>query len=458
MKKRVFLASIFAAATIALLATSCSMNEPGELNVTTSDAISLNPNTTITRASVAALGNLEGAAGFVVYATTADVANDWYQGGGGSPADGKIDGTNNHKLGIDGKWNFVDKVRWPMSDPQVAYPMAFYAFYADDYNSITRIENPGTELKLQVQIPESTDDQVDIVAALNTANGKPASSNLSMVFGHILSKIHFTVTNNYKGDVANPDHTVYVQAVGFKNVFDINTYDLMEANPVNRWAALPTGYNSGEFPYFNKFFTTPKSQSKLEVATFNGVNDAGSNDAKFFTTTSTPAVPSPEWQDAFMMLLPQDAPIWNYNPATPAVPTATEAHVQLMYRWENKNSSGVMVDELGFSTAADHPDFDIIDYSIDGKGQVQYEGPLFLKVGFVYTPAWEMGKGYQYNIALPGTSGGNLLDKYYYDEEGNQTPYEVDGIEEGEPVLGDEWIHLIPKVTEWDDQPVKDVW
>ena len=422
MKTRVFLASMFAAATIALLATSCSMNEPGELNVTTSDAISLNPNTLTTRASISYLSNLE-TDGFLVWAQT-DGATDWYTGIAGA--------LHTKDAGV---WNFSPKVKWPENASD--YPMDFYAVYPTD---LVPVDN-NLALVLPVTVPPLAGDQTDILASRATALAKPVNSNLNMQFGHILSKVYFSVTNDYKGDIANEEHTAFVQAVGFKYLHETNTYDVIG----NVWEPYVSTTYAGEYTYYNEFFPQPSTESNaLPVKVFNKVSTSTAANAKFYD--------SPALEASYMMLLPQATTKW--VPVKDQRPEINkESHVQLIYRWEEADKSNLKT-QIGFRHAEDHPDWETSQLKADGYHP---QKPLFVKAGFVYTPIWEMGKGYQYNIPLPGSSGGILLDKYYYDENGNVTDLEVDGTEEGEPIFGDGYIHLIPRVTDWDDQTPIDV-
>jgi hypothetical protein len=168
----------------------------------------------------------------------------------------------------------------------------------------------------------------------------------------------------------------------------------------------------------------------------------------FYTSTSTP-----EWNESFLMLLPQNPTKWNTSGTPVVVAPTTESYVQLVYRWENRDAIGAIIDEIGFSDASNHPDYADSQCEKDG-----YTGPLFVKVGYSYSPEWVKGKGYQYDIPIPGSTGGRLINNKLIDDKGNETDLTVPGISVPEVIIpSDDFIHLVPKVTEWANETHKPI-
>jgi hypothetical protein len=110
-------------------------------------------------------------------------------------------------------------------------------------------------------------------------------------------------------------------------------------------------------------------------------------------------------------------------------------------------------DFIGYTEAQSHPDFTGSDLQTGGYPAT---APLFVKVGYPFDLAWNAGSGYTYNIALNAdnsTTGGYLLDAFYYDQYGNRTDLPITGgTEVPGPVLGDGDIHLIPDISDWDEE------
>jgi hypothetical protein len=420
---------IYSAAVIALMMVSCTQNEMEVFDVTTSDAIALNPGTATTRATVTYLSTLQGDAnGFIVYATSGAAFSSWYS-----------DGTNSingiaHKYSA-GKWGFNPDIKWPAAT--TGYPMNFYAYYPqrgtgnDVVTNVTATYNP-VSIELDVTIPTDILKQKDVIHAKNSTAAKPGSSNLLMNFKHALSKVNFTVTNSDgTNNLSAADQEAFILATGFNNLFTAGKFNIVtEAwNPYLAGAAAGTrtGYN-----YYNAFVPSPTAYVQKSFK--------GAVDKAFFTGI-----------DSNLMLLPQNPQIWGAVTIPPALPAANDAYVQMMYRVEN-NAAPVNPDYIGYKNATAHP-----NYAASALAARNYTGPLFVKVGFIFQAGWLSGKGYTYNIPVPGAGGGRLLDEYYYDDHGNRTDLEVIGTDPGDPILGDGFIHLIPKVTDWDEQNVPPV-
>ena len=449
MKTRVFFASMFAAATIGLLATSCSMNETEEINVPSSDAISINATTQLsTRATINDVAVMRADnAGFAVYGKVKNVTNDWYQGAGGT--DGDIAGYNNHYYKA-GKGEFKTPVKWPVD--AAAYPMDFYAFYPSVKPAVFTRTDAFSQVKLNVSVPEDVDQQIDLLAGTGHTAQKPASANLTIPFVHTMSKFWFSITNT-DGDhpatqfVSTSPFRVFILQLGFMNVNKDGVYDVVN----NAWNDVvnPTG----KYAYWNTFEILAGSSGHEEKEFFKEV------EGKFFTK---------EFDSKYMMLIPQDQTsnkwITNDPNAQPPIPDAenivplpgAKTHVVMLYRAEDDRyikpggyaaSDPVEYNYIGYKDARDHPDY--LD-SIPGTEHNGYRRGLYVKVGYSYDPIWLQGKGYHYNIPVPGATGGRLLDDNYYCEHGHRTPLKVRPTKPGQPIIdSDEYIHLTPKVEDW---------
>ena len=323
-------------------------------------------------------------AGFAVYAHTAG-ATGWYNDGVES-----IDGTNNHVFQNNG-WGFSSTVLWPVT----GYPMAFMAYYPDSavskvITSVNSVVPPSTTLILGISIPASKDEQEDVLIARDTAKtGKPVEGQMSLRFRHILSKVNFTVTNTVSGQ------TAYVLAVGFCNLFSKNTFNAANDN----WNVLSSGVSPIDtFDYYHAF--KPLSGTEVYTPTIF----TGADKASFFAGTAD--------ETKHLILLPQRPVTWDITGTSISAPGANEAYIRMLYRLVNAT-----VDIVGFATAALHDDYVTGDYA----------GPLYVLVGFSFDAIWESGGSYQYDIPIPGTGGGILLDTYYYDNQGAPTKFIIDG-------------------------------
>ena len=416
MKKRF----ILAIAAVALMAVSCSMNETEEINIVTADAISLNPNTAVTRASISNLTTLrDDNNGFAVYADNGTSPSTWHT---------NIAGSNNH-FHDGSKWNFKTQVAWPTAASE--YPMTFLAFHPAQNQSngiITNVTSTHPNVNLNVTVKPLASDQRDLLAGKNTAESKPSSGTLSMGFKHILSKVFFTVSNQFKGS-ANTTQDVYVLAIGFKNLHTTDVYNVR----TGLWTTNTTGQN--DYNYYNKF----ESQADAYTPVMFNSADKG----KFYANTA-------EMDASYMMLLPQNPDRWDTyaggDPESVQPPLTNDAYVRMLYRVEEK-AAPANDDFIGYKSAVTHPNYDGSQAQADN-----YTGALYVMVGYSYDPAWLQGNGYQYDIPVPGSTGGRLINKNYFDDKGNETDLPVIDIEVPEVIIpGDDYIHLSPIVTPWDD-------
>jgi len=426
MKTRFFLAI----AAVAIMAVSCSMNETEVINVPTSDAIALNPSTAVTRAYITKKTNLE--ANFGVFATSGTNPTGWYNDGQYS-----IDGTNHHYLN-GSQWDFRNPVKWPKADETTKYPMNFYAFHPATTNSVMEVKpvtTPNYNVTLDVTVPQEVANQIDIVATKGSTNTKPATSSLTLTFKHILSKVNFSVTNTNTGQ----DDKAFVQAVGFVNINSKNTYDVKEEGWPNP-ATTVKNYN-----YYKTFTDGVTGTDILEPKEFIG--SVAQNKEYFYDNNSNPTL-----DGANMMLLPQIPQTWINAPSDEkSKPANGDAYVRVMYRYELTGDPNY----IGFRHAQDHPEWANSDYADKNP---TYNGPLYVYAVFSYESTWGKGNGYLYNIPLPGVGGGRLFDENLYDDKGNPTDLKLPGGEEEKPIITtDEFIHLIPIVTDWADDDISNV-
>jgi len=413
---------IFSMAAVALLTFSCTRSEVENFNITTPNAISLNPNTASTRAAIMDLDSLKlDVYGFVVYADTVGTAisDDWF-----------IDRAN-HVFGTDG-WGFYPSILWP----NTGYPLVFLAYYPDDSNSgvITGVTTPAlpftsSSLELAISIPPEKGLQEDILVARDTQLiEKPSNGQLQIDFKHILSKVNFTVsTSDGTSLITDPDHKAYILAVGFSNLFSTNTFEAVD----DTWGPLAPGDPTADYNYHNAFVGLTGADIYDEIEFVNADKNP------FFTGAAA--------DTSHLMLLPQDPIKWVVT-GTIAAPT-NEAHIKMLYRLQVSGND----DFIGYLHADDHDDYSTTP-SIAG-----YTDQLYVLVGFSYAGTWESGKGYSYDIPLPGKGGGIYLDVNYYDNQGNKTDLVIPGAVIGGHVLGIDHITLDPDITNWNNQTSTEV-
>ena len=410
---------IFSMAAIALLTFSCTRSEVENLNVSAPDAISLNPWTASTRAAIANLDSLKNdPLGFVVYADTAG-ATSWYISGA------------SHIFNTTTGWGFSPLVLWPVIPTE--YPVVFRAYYPDDASltpgilTVGAAVPPATALDLTFVVPTVIEEQIDLLAAQDTAFSKPLNGLLNMNFKHILSKVNFTITNHDgTSQTSDADHKVYVLAVGFCNLYSTNTYDVVN----EAWPALASGDPIADYNYYNSFvpLTGTDVYEELEF------NDADKD----------LIIPSPPRRFENLMLLPQDdQDVWDISGIILDPTGTTDKYIKLLYRLQVSGND----DEVGYLDAINCPGY---PGSVLPSG---YRDPLYVLVGYAYAGTWEPGKGYSYDIPLPGVGGGIYLDDFYYDNQGNKTDLPISGAVIGGHVMSVDHIIINPAVALWDDTP-----
>ena len=391
-------------AAMALLAFSCTKSEEENI-LSTQDYISLNPDMAITYAAMMDLDSLKNDPwGFSVYALTND--NNVY-----------INGDNNVYDGTG--WGFSTQYTWPASG---LFPMTFYVYYPNSFFSKLYTVCGDcfyAPYDFPMLIPSSKDDQEDLLFAREIASDKPISGELSLEFKHILSKVNFTVSTT------ETNQKVYVLAAGFCNLFAGSTY----LGNISDFASLFTPRN---FDYFNSFEPLT-SGAYLEKEFVNATN------VSFYS--------SAEGQKEHLFLLPQEPDVWDVTSGPITDPDiAGKAYIRVLYRYENATCT----DSIGYAFASNHPTIKAAQPS----GWSSYNEPLYLLVGYTFFAKWKSGESYSYNIPLPGSGGGILLDTYFYDNQGNQTDLEFNG-NLYDHVLDNINCSLSPLVNDWDHKASK---
>jgi hypothetical protein len=137
--------------------------------------------------------------------------------------------------------------------------------------------------------------------------------------------------------------------------------------------------------------------------------------------------------------------MWAVNSSPVPLPTSSQAHIRMLYRLEVPGN----INFIGFAFANAHPGF---GGSVLESSGYNPSDPLYVLVGYAYDGTWESGKGYRYDIPIPGVGGGILLDTFLYDNQGNKTDLPVPNGILGEHLISSGEIRLIPTVSLWDDQ------
>ena len=276
------------------------------------------------------------------------------------------------------KWAELNML-WPTES--AGFPVSFYAYHPKDKTTLTG------SLTANYTIAEDPENQVDhLVANQAGVAVKPISGDVLLAFRHILSKIDFKVVTGSKV-------TVEIQSVSVKNVGNTGKFSFSNLG----WKTPPLVWNS-DFSYM----TAPvKAANKF----------AGQTVAKDVTGSS-----------GALMLMPQNLSGRGWDKTLPGLNYSS--YIEVVYRvYETESGKDV----VGFSDASKHPDY------TEGT---PVTGPLFIKVGYPLPTDWLMGKAYAYTIHIAdgNSSGGNLIEGTFIDENGEGTSLIVVYPETGEPI------------------------
>jgi len=285
---------------------------------------------------------------------------------------------DNEVYRYDGAWRWAaDKVMWPAEED--GYPVNFYAYYP--LKNITLNEH----LTTHYTVADTPEEQVDLLATNQTdVMVKPVSGDVSLAFKHILSKIDFKV-------VTGAFATVEVQSIAIKNVGNTGVFNFARLD----WSTQPVEWSS-QYNYM-----------EAPVKTANIF--AGETTPKDVTGSS-----------GSLMLMPQDLSLRGWDKAIETI--GTLSYIEVVYRAYDSQTGE---DIVGFTNVDDYPDY---------EGEVS--GPLFVKVGYPLPTLWLMGKAFTYTIFIAdgNSSGGNLVEENFIDENGDDTDIPVINPETGEPV------------------------
>ena len=407
-------------AALGLMLAGCTNNVTDGYDVNDPNVVGFAASTT--RASIYTLQTLQDdGAGFKVFGTTANVDNAWYT---------NVNGTNNYAY-ASGAWGWAgtDAV-WPTTDG--SYPMYFYAMYPVVNLDSETVAN----LSDNIEIAAAAANQVDMLSAKASTPGKPASGQISLAFQHILSKINF-------GVIAGHEMTAEVRSLAIRNVHKKSTYNYLS----QAWSGTTTDATGYDYYVVAAeavpFFTTGGSDEETPAPIYTGSDHS-----------------------SHLMLMPQSsatgAPAaWDKT----AAGLANGAYIEVMYNIAD-GASGADENYVGYTKGTDY----LTDYPAFaanntgwgatytgglGTGAAQYDGFLYVRVGFPVTLNWEAGKGYTYNICLgtANSSNGYYIDEYYYDDEGVKTNIPIVGpdgeiVDQGDPVT-DGIINFLLSVTPW---------
>ncbi|MFI3306040.1 MAG: fimbrillin family protein [Rikenellaceae bacterium] len=352
---------------------------------------------TSTRADIT---DLEG--GFSVYATK-----------GNTPAEYMIAG-GTYYFNSDWDWNGTS-YSWP--DATTDYPVKFYAFYLNDAYEVN--DDDVSTLNSDVTVLE-VGSQVDILSATQETNVRPVGGKLSLEFSHIMTCINLTID-------ATVGSLLHIQSVKFVGVDDENTYDFLTSS----WGET-TSIASDTPSYAYLSVQNPASIIINET-------DSKSTTIKDATTAITSTSGS-------LFLMPQILSPWNLTT------TLADARVEIIFRSTAVVEEATESDtQIGYVEAQDHPDY------TDGS-EVSATSPLFIRVAYPLISSsmsekdytWVDGYSYNYAVTLGhnGVTNGYFASDKYYDEDGDETEFEIDNAEVGEEVTPGE-IHFTPSIINW---------
>lgn len=404
---------------IALIIVSCNQTDVlEEQNAVSDEVIGFNAYTT--RAGIANIDTIK--IGFDVYASARRINYSlWYI----TP-----DSANNIYKFFDDHWNWSDGTKelaghkWPID--KISYPMNFYGLYP--INDSTRVSDRVIdELYWHIKINQEQRNQIDYLAAKTMdVKMKPVSGKINLKFEHITSKVNFSVTS---GPYTSP----FVQQVLFRNIRHdgVFRFHYFTWNPDN------IHLNDVFYTYQYWGYETVEEV----IIPFNADNKNSTEDliTKMYG----------DKHDRHLMLRPQFKDhtfLWDGKTmGVTLVDNKYEikyAYIESVYRLETGDSENA----VGYKDAAQHPNFNESEHAYL-KGT-----PLFVKVGLPLNTDFELvqGKAYLFNIRL-GTidsSGGILIDSFYYDEKGNRTNLPVMNVDLGEPI-NDGKFHFNVDVSPW---------
>ncbi|MFR9524402.1 MAG: fimbrillin family protein [Rikenellaceae bacterium] len=351
--------------------------------------------------------------GFVVYAV-AENESSWYEYLGGNMY---VYDSDTQAWG----WYSSEEPIWPVP----FYTMNFYAYYPQVASGFEVAAVAPSSLVGEIEVAQSILDQTDYLASCSgDIVTKPFTGMLSLNFGHIMSKVSFSV-------MQDAGILTVIRQLGMENIINIGSYDYINS----QWYALSASnlgscddYVGSAGP-FSKYGVT----DKVDPIRIDGHE---------------------------LMLIPQSGgdaegqtPLWDGSVSVDASGEylPQEAYISGRYRTENTTE-----DIVGYAfreTSSNDTEWatNSYYYSIYKKNGGIYTGPLYVKVGFKLSSeqlSWVAGSEYDYNIQL-NKAGGIYLSEYYYDVDGTNTKIRVLGNPQvGDPVFATD-IAIEVTVSNW---------
>jgi hypothetical protein len=397
---------ILGLATVALLVAGCAENSTTGVNPVIND----DPNTIgfemgtgkATRATDNTLITLQNDQnGFGVFATNGRMPVDR---GEGLFINNEVYVYNK----VTGEWQWKkEDILWPQEASM--YPINFYAHYPiGDYTM-------SVAQRLRDFTIADVANQVDYLAAKKEGvSARPANSKVTLDFKHILSKIDFKLS-------VGMGTTVEVQSVAVKQVSTSGQFNYQRL-----------GWNTSGGAVANYYYmTAPVVAANIKS-----------------TTTEPVAITSTYGS---MMLIPDVIAKTPWDGLVDA-PATGEDHIEVVYRVYETNGGE---DVVGYTDAENHPNWASTDHPNHNADTHPDDGTkLFIKVAYPLSTFWEMGKAYTYILHLgdPNYSGGQLIEDFYIDEEGNVTDLPVEPYDIPDIIYPDNWvIGFDVVVSDWAD-------
>ncbi len=340
--------------------------------------------------------------GFLVYATS-----------GEAPTDYMISGAT-YIFTSEWGWNGTS-YSWP--DATSGYPMTFYGIYQTGAYSVNA--NDVNTLNTDVTV-KAAGSQVDILGAKATAATRPTGGKLSMEFNHIMTCVNLSIA-------ATEESLLHIQSVKFVGSDDTNNYDYL----TQAWGA--TTSIAADTPSYDYLALAKPAKIVINSGVTTSIVGAESG--------ITPSYGS-------LYLMPQILTPWDTST------TLDDARVEIIFRSTDVVANATDDDkQLGYVEAQDHPDY-------TAASGVSATSPLFIRIAYPTTSStkdnddftWGDGLSYNYAVTLGhnGVKNGYFASKYYYDEDGNETPFEIDNVEIGDEVSPGE-ICFNPTIVDWVD-------
>lgn len=388
---------IISATWILLVLVGCSKEDDnGYIGV--HDPCVINFITQATKATISDIATMQSDInGFVVYGSKVG-DSDWYD---------NIDG-NRYTYNSDSQtweWQSSEVPSWPLPFEQ----MNFYAYYPSSAEGFALSATATSSIIGEIVVESSILNQTDYIAACSDdILEKPISGLLPLDFGHIMSKISFSV-------LQDDGVLTVIRQLGVENIIDRGSYDYINSE----WLNL----------------------SNTNIGSFSDYVGSSGVFAKYGVENQIDPI---RIDNHYLMLIPQSGgaednqtPIWDgsitLDDSGELVPDG--AYISIRYRTNNDTEDIVGYAFRQTSTNDSEWTDNNYFYSVYKKNGGKYNGPLYVKAAFkLSTELLDWISGVEYNYTLPlNKIGGIYLSEYYYDVDGTNTKIRVNG----NPDVGD---------------------